>query len=232
MQLTVVMPAYNEADNIRAAVADVAAHVFQAVPDAELLVVDDGSRDATPEVLAELAAQDPRLRVLRQPNGGHGEALRNGIEAAEGEHLLLLDSDRQIALDRFPAHWARLGEVDAIIGMRVVRHDPAHRLMLTRAMRALFRAGFGTVPQDANIPYKLFPRSAWREARATIPPGCLIPSALMGLWLMRSGLRVEEVEIEHRPRAAGETVLKPWRLAKFCWRALGDVRRFRRAVRG
>ena len=231
MQLTVVMPAYNEAENIRAAVADVAAHVFPAVPQAELLVVDDGSRDATGEVLAGIAAAEPRLRVLSQANAGHGAALRGGIEAASGEYLLLIDSDRQVALDDFAEHWARLGEADAVLGMRITRHDPRHRLILSKAMRLMLKVVFGAVPRDTNIPYKLVSRDAWRAARAAIQPGCLIPSALLGVWLMQSGLRIAEVEIVHREREAGETVLKPWRLAKFCWRALGDVRRFRRALR-
>ncbi len=231
-ELSVVMPAYNEADNIADAVAEVRRDVFGAVPDAEMVIVNDGSRDETGEIVARLAGEDPRIRLVSQANAGHGAALRNGMEEAEGRMLLLLDSDRQIALDRFPAHWALLENgADAVLGIRATRHDPKHRLVLSRWMHRMLRTVFGEAPRDTNIPYKLVPRAAWREARAVIPPGCLIPSALLGVWLTRSRWRIEQVEIEHRPREAGETVLKPWRLTKFCWRALGDVRRFRRALK-
>lgn len=229
-ELTVVMPAYNEAGNIAAAVAEVAGQVLDAVPGSELLVVNDGSRDATGEILAGLAAAEPRLKVLTQPNGGHGAALMAGMDAAAGRYLLLLDSDRQIALDRFAAHWAMLAGTDAVVGCRATRHDPRHRLVISAAMRLLLRLLFGRAPRDANIPYKLVPAAAWQQAKAAIGPRCLIPSALLGVWLLRSGLRVAEVEIEHRPRIAGVTVLRAGRLARFCWRALGDVIRFRRRL--
>ena len=73
--LSVVMPAYNEEAAIADAVRDVQTHVFPVVPDAELIVVDDGSRDRTGALLDDLAAREPRLRVLHQANAGHGPAL-------------------------------------------------------------------------------------------------------------------------------------------------------------
>ncbi|MGE3863039.1 MAG: glycosyltransferase family 2 protein, partial [Burkholderiaceae bacterium] len=94
--LSVLMPAYNEAANIAAAIADVVEQVFPLVPSAELIVVDDGSRDETGELARRAGAGDPRIRVVTQTNAGHGPALVRGIREARGDWCLLLDSDRQI----------------------------------------------------------------------------------------------------------------------------------------
>ena len=83
-ELTIVMPAYNEEQGIAEAVAEVLREVVARVPGSELVVVDDGSRDATGRILDELARAEPALRVIHQPNGGHGRALRTGLDAAAG----------------------------------------------------------------------------------------------------------------------------------------------------
>jgi glycosyltransferase involved in cell wall biosynthesis len=75
MKLSVVMPAYNEEDGLAAAVAEVQRCVLDSVPDSELVVVDDGSRDGTPAILDALAARDPRIRAIHRANGGHGPAV-------------------------------------------------------------------------------------------------------------------------------------------------------------
>ena len=104
--LTVIMPVYNEEGAIALAVEEVRRHVLNAVPGADFVVVDDGSRDGTPALLDELARGDARLRVIHQANCGHGGALLTGLAQAAGQHVLLIDSDRQIPLDGFAAAWA------------------------------------------------------------------------------------------------------------------------------
>src|SRR5262249_34002412 len=133
--LSVIMPAYNEADCIADAVVEVAHHVLDLVPHAELVVVNDGSRDRTGTILDEIASDDPRIRVVHQPNGGHGRALRTGLDAAEGEYLFLIDSDRQIPLQAFANLWEEARRGDGSFGIRVKRNDPALRLVLTRLVR-------------------------------------------------------------------------------------------------
>src|SRR2546426_2192 len=103
--LTVVMPAYNEEGAIEEAVAEIRQHVLDAVKGSDLVVVNDGSRDKTGDILDRLAKQDDRVRVVHQANGGHGRALRTGLDAARGEYIFLIDSDRQIPLDAFALVW-------------------------------------------------------------------------------------------------------------------------------
>src|SRR5512143_817972 len=96
--LSVVMPAYNEEGGIADATTEVREWVLDRIPGSELVVVNDGSRDGTSAILDRLSAADPRIRVIHRPNGGHGPALRAGLDAAWGERLLLIDSDQQIPL--------------------------------------------------------------------------------------------------------------------------------------
>jgi dolichol-phosphate mannosyltransferase len=150
---SVVMPAYNEEGAIAEAVTDIRTHVLAVVPDAEILVVNDGSKDRTGVVLDTLATQEPRLRVLHKPNGGHGSAVIAGADAARGDWLFFIDSDRQIPLDGFGAAWRAVeAGADAAFGVRRRRHDPRLRLWLTMVIRHALRGLLGVRLYDANVP--------------------------------------------------------------------------------
>ena len=96
--LSIVMPAYNEGEHIEACVREWYDGVVSRVSDAEIIVVDDCSRDDTGARLAALAARLPDLLVLRTPvNGGHGPALRFGLDRARGEFAFHTDSDRRVS---------------------------------------------------------------------------------------------------------------------------------------
>lgn len=231
-ELSVVIPAYNEAGAIEAALEDVRRDVLSVVPDAEVIVVDDGSTDETRALAEAMAARDARIRVLHQQNGGHGAALLAGLGAAAGQWLLLLDSDRQIGLDRFGDHWREVQGHDALIGQRARRQDPLHRLVITRAMRGVIRALFGAAPRDAGVPYKLLRQSAWAAARAHVPQGSAIPSVLLAIWLMeRRAARTLERPVPHMERRSGRTVLRWGRLARLCRAGLSDILTLRRSLR-
>jgi glycosyltransferase involved in cell wall biosynthesis len=94
--LSVVMPVYNEEDAIVLAIDEVRREVLDRIPASELVVVNDGSRDRTGSLLDQASATDTRVRVIHQQNRGHGGALIAGIDAAHGDRLFLIDSDRQI----------------------------------------------------------------------------------------------------------------------------------------
>src|SRR5262249_26606038 len=94
--LSLVLPAYNEAAGIGQAIEEADTALTRLAKDYEILVVDDGSRDATAAVADEIAGQRPRVRVLRHPvNRGYGAALRTGFEAAQFERVAFTDADCQ-----------------------------------------------------------------------------------------------------------------------------------------
>src|SRR5262245_26499012 len=117
IRLSVIMPVYNEQDAIVSAVEEVQRQVLDHVGGSELVVVDDGSRDRTGALLDEAAAKDARVRVIHQPNGGHGAAVLTGLKASHGEYVFLIDSDRQIPLDEFASAWHHVvNGSDAVFG--------------------------------------------------------------------------------------------------------------------
>jgi glycosyltransferase involved in cell wall biosynthesis len=229
--LSVVMPVHNEEDAIAAAVDEVQQHVLRAIPGSELVVVNDGSRDGTGALLDRAAAANPRIRVIHQANAGHGGALLAGINAARGDHLFLIDSDRQIPLDEFSSAWAAvIGGRDAVFGVRRRRHDPALRLYLSGFIKHAVRAMFGVTLEDANAPYKLLRRAVWDTARPVIPAGTLAPSLFLAIVAALRGFNILEVEVVHKERKTGEVSIRRLKLLKFCARGLAQMLGLRRSL--
>jgi dolichol-phosphate mannosyltransferase len=226
--LSVIIPAYNEERNIVAAIEEVLQEVAATVPDVEIIVVDDGSRDRTAGLVAELAARAPQITMLRQENRGHGAALMHGLGKATGEWILLIDSDRQVSLAHFRQHWEMTARHDVILGVRRPRHDPVHRQLISLLMRMLLKARLGVGLSDAGVPYKLFRIGLWQDARRAMREGCWIPSVLIAAQAMRRpDLSVVEIPVEHRPRSHGNSTLNLRRLVRFCREGVADISYFR-----
>lgn len=229
------MPAYNEEDGIRTAVAAVQEHVLDLLPSAELIVVNDGSRDHTGPIVDAIAAADSRVRVLHTPNGGHGAALMRGLERARGDYVFLIDGDNQIPIERFQELWKLAqdgGErgLDGVFGTRRARNDAYIRHALTAfigwSLILLFRIRI----KDANVPFKLVRRSVWLDARKYIPDGTLAPSLFLAVYMKRLQSDLAFVNVEHRDRTAGTVSIRRWKLIKFCARGLRQLLAFRHAI--
>ncbi|WP_156937879.1 glycosyltransferase family 2 protein [Mesorhizobium sp. LNHC221B00] len=231
--LSVVLPAYNEQSNLADAVDEVLKHVASVVPDLEIIVVNDGSTDQTQTILAALASRHPEVVAVHQANAGHGQALSNGVRKATGGYLLLLDSDRQVSLEDFAAHWRMMADCDVLLGCRWKRADPLHRMIVSNSLRLLLAAKFGLAAKDANAPYKLLGRQVWHEAFDRMRTGSVIPSALLAARaLQRTDLRVLQVSVAYRDRPHGPSSLNLRRLASLCAKAVADIFFFRTSSRG
>jgi len=231
VSLSVVMPAYNEEESIEDAVKDVVVNILNHIPQAELIVIDDGSTDTTPVLLEKLMQKDSRVRAYRKSNGGHGPAIISGLSHAKGELVFLVDSDLQIPLDGFVDHWQKIQQgYDGVFGVRRKRDDPRLRLWLTGVIRQVIPLLFGVSIFDANVPYKLFKRNLWDEAKVYIPDSTLAPSLFLAVYLKRKGYRIYEVDIPHRERERGEVSIKRWKLFKFCLDAFRELWVYKGAI--
>lgn len=228
--LSVVMPAHNEEGAIEDAIRDLQEYVFTVVPESEAIIVDDGSRDRTGEILDRLAESDSRLRVIHQAQGGHGRALRTGMDAARGEYLFLLDSDRQIPLDAFGSLWGAAQGRDGVFGVRAARNDPKVRLLLSRFIRLAIALFFKVRLKDPNVPFKVLRRQIWLDARELIPRDTLAPSLFLAIHTRHRGHEIIELDVRHRERETGAASLRHWKLLKFCLRAFRQLLQFRRAL--
>jgi dolichyl-phosphate beta-glucosyltransferase len=169
-ELSIVIPAYNEAERVGPSLGKIAAHVAHRGPAVEVLLVDDGSTDGT-EAAARAAAGKLGLgiNVLRYvPNRGKGHAVRAGMRAARGRAVLFTDTDLSVPishLDRFEARLAG-GDADIVIGSRrapgaqIVRHQPAARERLGTAFRDLARLLLVPGISDFTCGFKIFRRDA------------------------------------------------------------------------
>jgi dolichol-phosphate mannosyltransferase len=232
IRLSVIMPVYNEEDAIVAAVDEVQYHVLNHVRGSELVVINDGSRDRTGALLDAAAHRDSRVRVIHQPNGGHGSALLTGLKAAQGEYVFLIDSDRQIPLDDFASAWSQvMAGRDAVFGVRRRRYDPKLRLYLSGLIRQSVNVLFRIHLQDANVPYKLFRRAVWSDVRECVPDGTLAPSMFLAIAAKSRGYNIVEIDVTHKERDTGEVSLRHFRLLKFCARGLAQLLGLRSRVR-
>jgi glycosyltransferase involved in cell wall biosynthesis len=225
------MPVYNEAGVITEVVEELLRDVADRLPGTELVLVDDGSTDATPGILDRIAAQDARVKVIRPGrNSGHGPSLRRAFEESEGEWLFQLDSDGQQVAAELWDLWPLRERADLVMGVRRGRSEGRHRDVVSAAARWATRlAGAGAL-RDVNVPFKLIRRSVWDDLAPDVPAVPVAPSLLVAMGARVRGWRVEQVEISHRPRRAGRSTVDVRALARLSLGALRELVRFRRRL--
>ena len=223
--ISLVLPAYNEAESIERAVREAAA-AGERAGSYEVVVVDDGSRDGTGAKLAALETEMPRLRVVRHPkNRGYGAALRSGFAAAEGEVVFYTDSDNQFDLSELEGALPLMREWDAVLGYRIARKDARRRLMTSWVFNRLSCTVFGLSVRDLNCSFKLMRRDVLR-ALPLAADDFFIDTELV-VRLHRGGFRYVERGVTHLPRVAGRSTV---RLSDIP-RTLAAVVRMRSALR-
>ena len=230
-RLTFFFPAFNEEENVEQTVRRALDEIGPLVGGSiEVLVVDDGSTDRTSELADALAAADPRVRVHHQPNRGYGGALRAGFEHARGELIGFSDGDLQFDLREMGRLMDRLLDgskrpVDAVIGYRMRRRDPPHRIVIAKTYNAIVSGVFGLRVRDIDCAMKLFRREVLDELRLEADSPFL--SAELLIKLKARGARIAQVGVTHYPRAAGTNTGASFRKIL---RTLGDIGRLRWAL--
>ncbi len=205
-RLTFFFPAYNEEENVERTVELALSEIGPMVDGSlEVLVVDDGSTDRTPALADALAAADERVRVHHQPNRGYGGALKAGFANARGELVCFSDGDLQFDLAEMTRLLERLADesrpVDAVIGFRIKRRDPFHRLFIAKTYNTIVSLAFGLRVRDIDCAMKLLRRDVFDGLRLDADGPFL--SAELLIKLRARGVRMAQVGVNHYPRAAG-----------------------------
>jgi glycosyltransferase involved in cell wall biosynthesis len=165
---SIVIPAYNESERIRTTLDKILIHIQKRSWDAEILVVDDGSTDATAQIVQAYAAQHPVLHLLQNPgNRGKGYSVRNGMLHANGEMVLFSDADLSSPIEEADKLFVALAEgSDVAIGSRWIRAElqtqrqPLHRQLLGRIFNLALRLVLGLHFHDTQCGFKAFTRRA------------------------------------------------------------------------
>jgi dolichol-phosphate mannosyltransferase len=220
------MPAFNEEAVLPRSLCEAMAALDRLCDDWELVVVDDGSTDTTAAVLSAAARQEPRLRVLTQEtNRGYATALMRGFAACRREVIFYTDADAQFDLAELAVAYPLLAHADMVAGWRRDRQDPWLRKCLSSCFNWLQRSVLGTRARDVDCAFKLFRRSFFDRVELS-SSGFLIDAELYARAEL-AGLRVAQLPVKHRPRAAGRSSIRPGAL----WRCLLQLFLLARALR-
>lgn len=218
--LSVLMPAYNEEGGLAASVESVLRHVDKLRIDAEILIVDDGSRDRSGAVAEELAARDQRVRVFHHSsNLGLGGGFRTGVREARGEFLILIPADLAMDLDELPKYLAASREADIVVGVCTLHSDyTLFRRIVHRANIGLIRLLFGTKLRQFQY-ICLYRASVLREITIDYWRSAFFHAEVL-IKATAMGRRLVEVEITGAPRASGRATGARWGLI---WRTVRDI---------
>lgn len=210
MQLSVALPCYNEEGNIEQTIVDLRAWFDAAGIDGEIIAVDDGSTDATGQILTRLAGEHPRLRcVSHERNLGYGAAVRSGLDAATMPWIAFMDSDGQFRARDFDRLIPLTQQADVVVGRRFKRADPLARRLNAWCFGALNRLFFGVRVRDINCAMKMIRRSQWSAIRPRVTRGALFNLELFAR-IEQHGVSWHQVFVSHYPRGAGvQTGAKP-----------------------
>jgi dolichyl-phosphate beta-glucosyltransferase len=165
---SIVIPAYNESARLGVTLEKVLAYVRRRGEDIELIVVNDGSRDNTAEIVREFAQNNPALRLIENPgNRGKGYSVRNGVLNSRGRIVLFSDADLSSPIEEMPKLLAALEScADVAIGSRWLRAElqtqrqPLHRQLFGRVFNLLLRMLLGLQFADTQCGFKAFTRRA------------------------------------------------------------------------
>ena len=203
--ISAFFPAYNDAGTIASMVVVTDRTLRELADDYEIIVVNDGSPDHTGEILEDLAARYPRLRVVTHPkNRGYGGALRSGFAHATKDLVVYTDGDAQYD----PREFARLvehltPEADVVNGYKIARHDPPYRLLIGRLYHHTVRRLFGLPLRDVDCDFRLLRRAVFDRVRLDSDSGVICVELMTKVH--QAGYRVVEVPVHHFHRAYGRS---------------------------
>jgi len=230
--ISIVIPAYNERERLTTSLPAIEAYLLATRLDAEILVVDDGSTDATAELAATLVSRGQHRVISLPVNRGKGAAVRSGVLASRGEWVLVSDADLSTPIDEYDrlAAIARAENLDVVIGSRALPGSRVEvsqhivRRVLGEVFNIILRRMTGLPYRDTQCGFKLLRRSRVEAVFAEmVIDGFAFDVELLYL-CERRGLRVKEVPVTWRnsPRSTVSVIGSPpkmlFDLMRLCWR--------------
>jgi dolichol-phosphate mannosyltransferase len=198
VHVSIVIPLYNEEDNVDPLVRELAA-IQPALGQAEVLLVDDGSRDGTWARIAAASRIHPFIRGVRcTQNRGQSSAMLAGLRRARGEVMVTLDGDLQNNPADIPELVKRVGAFDVVCGYRAKRRDTWSRRVASRIGNGIRNWVTADGLRDTGCSLKAFHRRCVPD----LPPVNGV-HRFMGAYFRTHGRTIEQIPVDHRPRTAG-----------------------------
>jgi glycosyltransferase involved in cell wall biosynthesis len=210
--LSIFMPAFNEEGNIATTIIDAREAAIKVASDYEVIVVDDGSRDRTDEVVLELAKHDPRIRLIKhKTNKGYGASVKTGLASCRKDWIFFTDSDGQFHYDELPRFVSQRGDNDLIIGYRKKRMDPFHRVFVAQVLLKIWNfVLFGLTVRDVDCAFKLFKREVRDNVALDTESAITVTEFIVKAKAL--GYKLIQLPVTHYARKFGEQTGGNWRV--------------------
>jgi len=203
--LSIFFPAFNDAGTIASLVIRAVQTASALTPDFEVIVVNDGSADATGAIADELARTYPQVRVVHHPkNRGYGAALRTGFASATRDWIAYTDGDAQYDPAEFAQLWARMApDVDLVNGYKIERSDPWYRVIIGTAYHHTVKLLFRLQVRDVDCDFRLMRRSIFERVQLEKNTGVICLEMMRKI--QAAGFRIVEVPVHHYHRTHGRS---------------------------
>ena len=230
--LYIVMPAYNEEENIESVVRSWYPVLKGKSESSRLVIADSGSRDRTHEILEQLRSGDfPQLEILHTDNQYHGPkviALYKYAIANGADYIFQTDSDGQTDPEEFGAFWKARRKYAGIFGNRKVRGDGKDRAFVEKVVCALVLLYFGVKIPDANAPFRLMKAQTVAKYIDKMPEDYNLPNIMMTTYFAYYREPTAFRTISFKPRQAGVNSVNIPRIVKIGWNALGGFHKLKK----
>ena len=201
--LAVVIPVYNEEENIAALLHDWLPVFKDTGLPFRVILIDDGSKDNSLKILQTLQKDHAALDVSTQPNAGHGPAILKGYRLAlDAQWVFQIDSDHQLDTAAFRILWDNREDYDLLLAERKEKNATLSRQCISGISKGIVRCLYGRGVSDVNAPYRLMRAQRLQEALEKIPETSFAPNILLTSWFVGKKNRIFTTTTELRTEGA------------------------------
>jgi len=232
--LYIVMPAYNEEENIKDVVLKWYPLLEGKGKNSKLVIADSGSNDNTNKILKKLKKKYPKLEILSDTGKYHGPkviALYDYAIKNKADYIFQTDSDDQTNPLEFEKFWNLKNKYDVILGNRVIRGDGKSRALVEKVVCILLKIYFGIEVPDANAPFRLMKSSILKKHLYKLPSDYKLPNIMLTTYFKYYNEKVIFKEISFKPRKAGKNSINLKKIVKIGFESLKDFYIFKQRMK-
>lgn len=229
--LYIIIPAYNEEETIK----DVIKEWYPVIEKVggRLVIIDDGSKDGTYEIMEKEREERPKFIPIRKENSGHGATVLYGYNYAikcGADYIFQTDSDRQTVPEEFWPFWELRQDFDMVIGSRSSRRDGFSRIIVTKTLKATIKLCFGVSVADANTPFRLMKVKTLKKHIKLIPKNFNLSNVMLSVIYAKKNLAVKYIPITFRERQGGVNSINLRKIIRVGAKAVKDFRDLNKVI--
>ena len=233
-KLYIVIPAYNEEENIEEVINDWYPIIDKMSDDSRLVIIDDGSKDNTYKIMQKLKEKYPKFEPITKSNEGHGATVLYGYNYAinnNADYIFQTDSDGQTLPSEFWPFWDERKNYAMVIGHRKGRQDGISRIFVTKTLKLSLFFMFHVWVKDANTPFRLMKADILKEKIKLIPEKYNLSNVILSVIYIKQKLPVKYIEITFRPRQGGVNSINMKKINKIGIKAIKDFRKINKNLK-